>query len=181
VGRACGTYGRGEKRVQGFGGKARRKKNTWKPRLRWQDGVKIDLRQIGWGVRSGFTWLRIGTVGGLLWMRWWTFGFWRHGVSYTNQVPDPLKEFLALLTLHFFTDTSLQHDANLTPWKATAMIIRTHRVSLRFCCICFCCIVWIKKGRNICCTWERTCSFHLACPYKMNVLLNHIIYSRSAS
>jgi hypothetical protein len=28
VGRACGTYGRGEKRVQGFGGKARRKKNT---------------------------------------------------------------------------------------------------------------------------------------------------------
>jgi hypothetical protein len=34
------------------------------------------------GVWSGFSWLRIGTVGGLLWMRWWTFGFWRHGVSY---------------------------------------------------------------------------------------------------
>jgi hypothetical protein len=34
------------------------------------------------GVWSGFTWLRIGTVGGLLWMRWWTFRFWRHGVSY---------------------------------------------------------------------------------------------------
>jgi hypothetical protein len=33
-------------------------------------------------VWSGFTWLRIGTVGGLLWMRWWTLGFWRHGVSY---------------------------------------------------------------------------------------------------
>jgi hypothetical protein len=30
VGRACGTHGRGEKRVQGFGGKARRKKTTWK-------------------------------------------------------------------------------------------------------------------------------------------------------
>jgi hypothetical protein len=30
------------------------------------------------GVWSGFTWLRIGMVGGLLWMRWWTFGFWRH-------------------------------------------------------------------------------------------------------
>jgi hypothetical protein len=27
------------------------------------------------------TWLRTGTVGGLLWMRWWTPGFWRHGVS----------------------------------------------------------------------------------------------------
>jgi hypothetical protein len=41
----------------------------------------MDLREIGWGVWSGFTWLRIGIVGGLLWMRWWTFGFWGHGVS----------------------------------------------------------------------------------------------------
>jgi hypothetical protein len=31
----------------------------------------------GW---SGFTWLRIVIVGGLLWMWWWTLGFWRHGV-----------------------------------------------------------------------------------------------------
>jgi hypothetical protein len=30
VGGACGTHGRGEKSVQGFGGKARRKENTWK-------------------------------------------------------------------------------------------------------------------------------------------------------
>jgi hypothetical protein len=30
VGRACGTHGRGEKSVQGFGGKARGKETTWK-------------------------------------------------------------------------------------------------------------------------------------------------------
>jgi alpha-glucosidase (family GH31 glycosyl hydrolase) len=30
------------------------------------DGIKMDLREIGWGVWSGFTWLRIGTAGGLL-------------------------------------------------------------------------------------------------------------------
>jgi hypothetical protein len=30
VGRACGTHGRGEKRVEGFGGKVRRKMTTWK-------------------------------------------------------------------------------------------------------------------------------------------------------
>jgi hypothetical protein len=30
VGGACGTYGRGEKSVQGFGGKTRRKKTTGK-------------------------------------------------------------------------------------------------------------------------------------------------------
>jgi hypothetical protein len=27
---ACGTHGKGEKSVQGFGGKARRKETTWK-------------------------------------------------------------------------------------------------------------------------------------------------------
>jgi hypothetical protein len=30
------------------------------------DGIKMDLRVIGWGVWSGFAWLGIGTVGGLL-------------------------------------------------------------------------------------------------------------------
>jgi hypothetical protein len=30
VGRACSMHGRGEKSIQGFGGKARRKKTTWK-------------------------------------------------------------------------------------------------------------------------------------------------------
>jgi hypothetical protein len=30
VGGTCGTHGRGEKNVQGFGGKARRKEATWK-------------------------------------------------------------------------------------------------------------------------------------------------------
>jgi hypothetical protein len=44
----------------------------------------MDLRRLVGGVWSGFTWLRIGTVGELLWMRWWTFGFWGHGVSYIH-------------------------------------------------------------------------------------------------
>jgi hypothetical protein len=30
------------------------------------DGIKMDLWEIGWGEWSGFTWLRIGVVGGLL-------------------------------------------------------------------------------------------------------------------
>jgi hypothetical protein len=35
-------------------------------RLGWEDGIKVDLREIGWGVWSGFTWLRMGIAGGLL-------------------------------------------------------------------------------------------------------------------
>jgi hypothetical protein len=38
-----------------------------RPRRRWEDGTKMDLREIGWGggVWNGFTWLRLGTGDGL--------------------------------------------------------------------------------------------------------------------
>jgi hypothetical protein len=49
VGGACGTHGRGEKSVHGFGGKARRKRPLGKPRRRWEDGIRMDLREIGFG------------------------------------------------------------------------------------------------------------------------------------
>jgi hypothetical protein len=52
VGGACGTHGRGEKSVQGFGGKARWKESTWKTKARrWEDGIRMDLR--GSRVSSG--------------------------------------------------------------------------------------------------------------------------------
>jgi hypothetical protein len=41
----------------------------------------MDLREIGWGVWIGFTWLRIRIIGELLWMRWWNFGFLHHRLS----------------------------------------------------------------------------------------------------
>jgi hypothetical protein len=37
-----------------------------RPRRRWEDGIRMDPREIGWGVWIGFDWLRIGTGGGLL-------------------------------------------------------------------------------------------------------------------
>jgi hypothetical protein len=47
-------------------GKPGGKRPLGRPWRRWEDGIKMDLREIVWGVWSGFTWLRIGTVGGLL-------------------------------------------------------------------------------------------------------------------
>jgi hypothetical protein len=43
----CGMHGRGEKNVQGFGGKAECPLGTL--RHRWEDGIMMDLREIGWG------------------------------------------------------------------------------------------------------------------------------------
>jgi hypothetical protein len=50
-------------------GKPGGERKIGRPRRRWEDGIKVDLREIGWGVWNGFAWLRIGTVGGLLCMR----------------------------------------------------------------------------------------------------------------
>jgi hypothetical protein len=47
-------------------GKPEGRRPLGRPRRRWEDGLDMDLEEIGWGVWSGFTWLRIGTVGGLL-------------------------------------------------------------------------------------------------------------------
>jgi hypothetical protein len=37
-----------------------------RPRCRWEDNIKIDLREIGLGKWIGFIGLKIGTCGGLL-------------------------------------------------------------------------------------------------------------------
>jgi hypothetical protein len=47
-------------------GKPEGKGPLGRPRRRWEDGIKIDLKEICRGMWSGFTWLRMGTVGGLL-------------------------------------------------------------------------------------------------------------------
>jgi hypothetical protein len=43
MGKACGMYGEGERRVQGFGGETLGKKTTGEPRRRWEDNIKTDL------------------------------------------------------------------------------------------------------------------------------------------
>jgi hypothetical protein len=49
-------HGRGEKRVQGFGVKAQRKKPLERPRRRWEEGIKMYFREIGW---EGVEWIHL--------------------------------------------------------------------------------------------------------------------------
>jgi hypothetical protein len=42
------------------------KRQLGTPRRRWEDGIRMDLRENGLGVWIGFDWLRTGTGGGLL-------------------------------------------------------------------------------------------------------------------
>jgi hypothetical protein len=50
-------------------GKAEGKRSLGRPKRRWENGIRMDLREIGWGVWIGFDWLRIRTGGELLRMR----------------------------------------------------------------------------------------------------------------
>jgi hypothetical protein len=58
--------GEGRKVYRVLMGNPEGKRPPGRPRRRWKDRIGMDLKETGWGVWSGFTWLRIGTVGGLL-------------------------------------------------------------------------------------------------------------------
>jgi hypothetical protein len=59
------NMGKGRNVYRVLVGKPERKRPLEKPRRRGEDGIKMDLSEIC----SGFTWLRIGIVDGLLQMR----------------------------------------------------------------------------------------------------------------
>jgi hypothetical protein len=50
-------------------GKPKGKRPLVKPRRRWEDEIRLDLREIGWAVWIGLDWLKIGSGGELLLMR----------------------------------------------------------------------------------------------------------------
>jgi hypothetical protein len=69
MGRTCGTDGGQERRIEGVGGEIRGKETSWKTQAKWDDNIKMDLREVEWGGGgrwSGSIWLRTVTVGGLL-------------------------------------------------------------------------------------------------------------------
>ena len=54
-------------------GKSEGKRPLRRPRRRWEDNINMDLQEV-WCGGMDWSWLRIGTGGGHLWMRW-TFVF----------------------------------------------------------------------------------------------------------
>jgi hypothetical protein len=47
-------------------GKPEGRRPLGRPRRKWEDNIRMDLREVGWGAWTGSIWLRIGTGGGLL-------------------------------------------------------------------------------------------------------------------
>jgi hypothetical protein len=47
-------------------GKPGGRKPLGRSRLRWENNIKMDFREVGYGARTRSVWFRIGTPGGLL-------------------------------------------------------------------------------------------------------------------
>jgi hypothetical protein len=60
VGRACSTYGVGEKRVNILLRRLRQE-SMW--RIKVEDNIKIKLNEVGLRLWVGFIWLRVGASG----------------------------------------------------------------------------------------------------------------------
>ena len=70
MGEACSMYGERRGAYRFLVGKPERKRLFGKPRPRWEDNIKIDIQEVGWGrAWTGLIWLRTGTGGGYLSMR----------------------------------------------------------------------------------------------------------------
>ena len=61
---ACMEEGRGVHKV--LVGKPEGKRPLGRPRRRWEDNIKMDVQEVGRGLGTGWSWLRIGTGGGRL-------------------------------------------------------------------------------------------------------------------
>ena len=60
-------------------GKPRRKKPLGRPRPRWEDNIRMDLKEIGVNTRTRIWLIRLRTeiTGVPLWMQQWTSGFYK--------------------------------------------------------------------------------------------------------
>jgi hypothetical protein len=63
---ACSAYGEGSGVYRVLMGKPEKKRPLGRPRLRWEDNIKMDFQEVECGVWTGLSWLKIETVGGHL-------------------------------------------------------------------------------------------------------------------
>jgi hypothetical protein len=63
MGRAYSTHGAKRNACRILLGKTEGNRSLGRHRCKWEDNIKMDLREVGWDMRAGFIWFRIRTSG----------------------------------------------------------------------------------------------------------------------
>jgi hypothetical protein len=63
IGGACSADGEERDVYWVLVGKPEGKRPLGRPKCRWEDNIKMDLQEMGCGIWTGLSWLRIRTVG----------------------------------------------------------------------------------------------------------------------
>jgi hypothetical protein len=66
MGGACGTYEKHRNANRFLVGKPERKRQTGRPKRRYEDNIKMGVKEIGCEYMELTVWVRIGTSGGVL-------------------------------------------------------------------------------------------------------------------
>jgi hypothetical protein len=102
-----------------------------RPGHRWEDSIKMNFQDWDGEAWTGLIWLRIGTGGGRLWMRSWTFGFHKmQGISWLAEDLSASQEGLCfmelvclfLISVLVYVDPFLQPH-NSSSWNKKLFII----------------------------------------------------------
>jgi len=64
MGGACNTSGGEERYIQCFDGENEGQRPLGRPRRKWEDNIKMELQEVGWGTWTGLIMLRLETDGG---------------------------------------------------------------------------------------------------------------------
>jgi hypothetical protein len=83
------------------------------------------LGKLAWGVWIGFDWLRTGTGGGLLRVRWWTFGFLRNVVSWRSWDLKILQFSTCIQRLHIRGTTVPESACTVGTWRWSSPLAQT--------------------------------------------------------
>jgi hypothetical protein len=62
----CSTHGEERRFYRVLVGEPERKRPLGRPRSRWEDNIKMDIREIGIAGQTRFEWITIGSNGELL-------------------------------------------------------------------------------------------------------------------